>query len=68
VLNKARKRLLEVKLGKGTLNFKSQGEIWSEETHNLRVGMSVKCNVDAEVEPAYRLKWCVFKCMEFLVS
>lgn len=41
VLNKVRKRLLEVKLGKGTLNFKSQGEIWSEETHHLRVVMSV---------------------------
>jgi len=41
VLNKVRKRLLEVKLGKGTLNFKSQDEIWSEETHHLRVGMFV---------------------------
>jgi hypothetical protein len=32
---------LEVKLGKGTLNFKSQGEICSAETHHLRVGMCV---------------------------
>jgi hypothetical protein len=28
----------------------------------------LNCNMDAEVEPSYRMKWWIFKCMEFLVN